>query len=93
MIWHLAVLSDLWSYSKHHIIPYLKEIHAIIVYALLHKEKEINEKGALLIKIILHSLIDIYSTDIRCHQPKIKDIEGNPKPFYAEIGKTKSKDF
>ena len=30
-------------------------------------EKEINEKGAHLIKIILHSLIDTYPTDINCY--------------------------
>lgn len=67
MLWHLALLSDLLSFAKDHIKPYLKEIHAILVFSLLHKEKEINEKGAHLIKIILHSLIDTYPTDIRCY--------------------------
>ena len=73
MRWHLCLISDLLCFSKDNIKPYLKEIHAIIVYALLHKEKEINEKGAHLIKILLHSLIDVYPIDLRCYQPKIVD--------------------
>ena len=76
-----------------HIKPYLTEIHAIIVFCLLHKEKEINEKGAYLIKIILHSLIDTYPTNANCYQPKIKDEDGKPIPFYSKIGSFKNKDF
>lgn len=91
--WHLTLMQDLLSFSRANISKYLKEIHAIITYALLHKEKEINEKGAHLIKIILHSLIDTYPEDIKCYQPKIKDAEGNPLPFYKSIGVFKNKDF
>ena len=67
MIWHLSLLSNLLAFAKDSILPYLKEIHAIVVYSLLHKEKEINAKGAHLIKIILLSLIDTYPTDFRCY--------------------------
>ena len=93
MIWHLTLLSNLLAFAKDHILPYIKEIHAIIVYSLLHKEKEINEKGAHLIKIILFSLIDTYPVDLQSYPLKMKDKDGNPCSIYSNIGDFKSKDF
>jgi len=65
--WHLTILCDLLSFSRENIKPYLIEIHAIIVYSLLHNEKDINKRGIHVVTIIIHSLMDLYPLDLKTY--------------------------